>query len=458
MPVITFTCTRLAAPAIAHAQRHLEALANERRGKPTMREVIAAAVATPTNAADETDRAATSPASRRRRKEKKPKRKKKEKGKGREEEEETSAEGEKKPRMKTAADCVSRVRWDARLAEACFVVGYVDRFVGVVERPFSHFCWGEDLASVDDVEELAVPQHRIQYFKYRGLKVWDKSERLDLMFGSTGDTRDLHDAIAAYDALHPDDEEGATDSDDSDDEDFGDGGGNAKFTLSQATADVRYDLSDRPNYFVAVHVTNPEVIAKVTAIQADVRAYDPRLAEGFLHTGALHVTLAMLRLDGPDDVRACQVALRAAPRRLRRFLAAGPLALEFPALATFNQRVLYAATRRDERFLAFVQELQDHLLNNGVRVHHSLDYVPHLTVMKMSRPLARRLGTYYVDQRAYESRAGDSVGGQTCDRMYLCEISEMRNADGFYRHVTSVGLLPGDVDNDNDGGDDGTIG
>ena len=40
-----------------------------------------------------------------------------------------------------------------------------------------------------DYEALAIPQHRIEYFKYRGAKVWDKKSRLDLVFGSAGDNR-----------------------------------------------------------------------------------------------------------------------------------------------------------------------------------------------------------------------------------------------------------------------------
>ena len=40
-----------------------------------------------------------------------------------------------------------------------------------------------------DYEALAIPQHRIEYFKYRGTKVWDKKSRLDLVFGSAGDNR-----------------------------------------------------------------------------------------------------------------------------------------------------------------------------------------------------------------------------------------------------------------------------
>ena len=38
-----------------------------------------------------------------------------------------------------------------------------------------------------EYEALAIPQHRIEYFKYRGFKVWDKKSRLDLVFGSAGD-------------------------------------------------------------------------------------------------------------------------------------------------------------------------------------------------------------------------------------------------------------------------------
>ena len=96
----------------------------------------------------------------------------------------------KLPSMKTAADVISRLQWDKQLPIDKFTVGYVDRFKGVLEQPFNAFCW-EDLASVDDYEVLAIPQHRIQYFKYSGSKVWEKATRLDVIFGSTGDDRGI---------------------------------------------------------------------------------------------------------------------------------------------------------------------------------------------------------------------------------------------------------------------------
>ncbi|KAG7469274.1 hypothetical protein MATL_G00127340 [Megalops atlanticus] len=93
----------------------------------------------------------------------------------------------KKPRMRTADDVISRILWDASLNPADFSVGYLDRFLGVLERPFSEFSWDTDLCSCDYTEELALPRHRIQYFTYRGRRVWDRESRKDGVFGSTGD-------------------------------------------------------------------------------------------------------------------------------------------------------------------------------------------------------------------------------------------------------------------------------
>ena len=98
---------------------------------------------------------------------------------------EESQEGnEKKPPLKTAGDVRKRIQWDPDLQPEHFTVGYLDRFSGVVEKPFTAFTW-EHLSMVD-LNQLAVPQHRIQFYKYKDVKVWDKNQRLDLVFGSAG--------------------------------------------------------------------------------------------------------------------------------------------------------------------------------------------------------------------------------------------------------------------------------
>nr|XP_046255709.1 leukocyte receptor cluster member 9 isoform X1 [Scatophagus argus] len=92
----------------------------------------------------------------------------------------------KKPRMRTADDVISRILWDPSVDASEFVVGYVDRFLGVLERPFIDFNWDTNPCDCDYSTELALPRHRIQYFTYRGHRVWDRHTRTDRVFGSTG--------------------------------------------------------------------------------------------------------------------------------------------------------------------------------------------------------------------------------------------------------------------------------
>ncbi|XP_007955131.1 leukocyte receptor cluster member 9 [Orycteropus afer afer] len=95
-----------------------------------------------------------------------------------------AAEAEaKKPPLRTAAAVIQRIRWDPRLDPADFSVGYADRFLGVREEPFSAFCWDAPLAALGP-GVLAIPQHRVRYFRFRGRLVWDRASRTDRVFGS----------------------------------------------------------------------------------------------------------------------------------------------------------------------------------------------------------------------------------------------------------------------------------
>ncbi|KAL8176769.1 UNVERIFIED_CONTAM: hypothetical protein K2H54_038482 [Gekko kuhli] len=109
----------------------------------------------------------------------------------------------KKPAMKTAEDVISRLLWDTQVPAERFSIGYLDRFLGTLEEPFTAFSW-EDLASAGP-GVLAIPKHRIQYFKYGERVVWDKASRTDDVFGSTGSGRTIlqviEEAAAAAEAI-----------------------------------------------------------------------------------------------------------------------------------------------------------------------------------------------------------------------------------------------------------------
>ena len=81
--------------------------------------------------------------------------------------------------LRPALDILSRIRHDPSLEEEDFIVGYSDRHTDVKELPVT--LWKGDVT-----DEEFIPQHRILYFRRQadGVKVWDRAERLDLIFGS----------------------------------------------------------------------------------------------------------------------------------------------------------------------------------------------------------------------------------------------------------------------------------
>ncbi|WP_432839265.1 RNA repair domain-containing protein [Dactylosporangium sp. CA-092794] len=75
--------------------------------------------------------------------------------------------------LRPVQDVVSRIRYDAAIDAARFVVGYTERGAGIRETPLLAFVGGGD-----------VPWHRVQYLKAGPVTVWDRQARVDLVFGS----------------------------------------------------------------------------------------------------------------------------------------------------------------------------------------------------------------------------------------------------------------------------------
>lgn len=71
-------------------------------------------------------------------------------------------------KFKGADHICDRLLWDESLKKEEYVVGYEDRFLGVLEIPFTEFCMKKD-----------IPTHRVQYFKRKGELVWDRASKMN---------------------------------------------------------------------------------------------------------------------------------------------------------------------------------------------------------------------------------------------------------------------------------------
>eukprot|EP00741_Cyanophora_paradoxa_P014988 tig00020830_g14461.t1 len=107
-----------------------------------------------------------------------------------------AGEGEHKERFRGADLILNRIRHDPSLEPFLndFVVGYLDRFLGVVELPVTEF------KNVHDDRD-GVPLHRIRHFKLRGVRVWDRDRRLDLLTHSTDLAGEVQWRVDAAEAM-----------------------------------------------------------------------------------------------------------------------------------------------------------------------------------------------------------------------------------------------------------------
>jgi len=87
-------------------------------------------------------------------------------------------ESTKKPPLRTSEEVYKRIKWDPDYDKRDFIIGYIDRFDGLMEAPFEIFETG------DVSTENFVPWHRVQYFKKVSTDtiLWDRRIRKDDIF------------------------------------------------------------------------------------------------------------------------------------------------------------------------------------------------------------------------------------------------------------------------------------
>jgi len=87
----------------------------------------------------------------------------------------SDVENEKKPKLRTSEDVYKRIKHDDNLHSEDYSIVYEDHKFGDQEVAF------------DEFDKETIPFHRIWLYKRGGEIIWDRKNRVDLLFGS-GDT------------------------------------------------------------------------------------------------------------------------------------------------------------------------------------------------------------------------------------------------------------------------------
>ncbi|XP_045166065.2 uncharacterized protein LOC123529685 [Mercenaria mercenaria] len=367
----------------------------------------------------------------------------------------------KKPPMRTAADVIKRLQWDKAVDKEDFIIGYMDRIIGLVEKKFTAFTW-EDLASVD-IYSLAIPQHRIQYFKYKTEKVWDKNERLDNVFGSTGGKLTLVEAVKKFEDKLKDlddskiggekkqtpevdvienHEEGACDGDCEDDievnDEFETGQGSTEQTDVQNKDSLAASRSyKRPNYFVALQVTDKTTITRLVEAQKQVMAWYPRYTDHKIPENGFHLTLAVLKLDSMSDKQACVEVMNQAKVDLER-LARNTVPLIFHGVDHFSTRVIYAKVKYSQEFLVLVDKIRNVLDDAGFHMD-TCSFRPHLSLFNVRRSI--KWDNQSIMLNSFDD-SDQKFGSQAIDNVQICQMGTLpeKESTEFYQNIFSLNI------------------
>lgn len=288
--------------------------------------------------------------------------------------------------MKTAEDVISRIQWDERLPERHFIVGYLDRFTGVIEKPFSDFCW-DDYVTVDDINVLAVPRHRIQYFKYKSVIVWDKRNRTDLVFGSATPQQ-----VDIYEVIKKEDEKSGF-LQDTETEETATADDLNEFPINEELdeAEKSADVSNRPTHYVSIRITSSSICEKVTWVQESLETNFPGCCKKVVPLNYLHITLALVRPSSAQQQEDIKEKLAVALDSERSTLVQmcqqiNPDGVQLKGLILLGERIV--AGQLNE---AKLKPLQNHISNALRRAGFNVELPQtlHLTIAKLNTVRSR---------------------------------------------------------------------
>ncbi|CAF1126259.1 unnamed protein product [Rotaria magnacalcarata] len=342
----------------------------------------------------------------------------------------------KKCSMKTVEDVISRIEWDNSLDKRYFRVGYIDHFLGLQEKPFNDFDFKIDLSTISDrhTNILAIPKHRIQYFKYANEVIWDKKSRIDLMFGSTGSQQTIYDVVKRHENLV------ATKN--SQDEKLID--------IDHHIPTKRYlTLTDglhKPNYILSIPINDSSLVSYYVAYRERLLSKYPSFFSSSsslilsVDPHQLHLTLLTLRLESSLQVEQLIIALKRIQEEIHYHCSYPErICLEFRGIDTFHSKKLFVKCQQNNRLEnlrtlmieRIYEQQQKQKMNDIFFAGNYQDFIPHIILFKSKRKLST----------IYQNETNDVYfGKQWIDALHLSSIGTSENGQQKYHCIFKLDL------------------
>ncbi|XP_056010582.1 A-kinase anchor protein 7-like isoform X3 [Ostrea edulis] len=190
-----------------------------------------------------------------------------------------------------------------------------------------------------------------------------------------------------------------------------------------------------PNYFLAIQITEEEIIQKVKEIQDIILDKERNLSHAMIDIPTLHLTLGVYYLGDRASVLQAAESLNRFHDKLKVSDFAPP-SFTVSTLGNFNHKVVFASFADDQGLKdlnTLARDVKKSLEDDGLFTTDD-KFNPHITICKMSRdmPRLRRLGIKRIEPSHYEEKKYTYFGKQTAGGIQLCSMVEPRSESGYY--------------------------
>ncbi|XP_048384708.1 A-kinase anchor protein 7-like [Stegostoma tigrinum] len=200
-----------------------------------------------------------------------------------------------------------------------------------------------------------------------------------------------------------------------------------------------------PNYFVAIPMTNQQILDKIEEIQELLVTKEPKLLPAVIPVGRMHLTIVVAHLNKPEEVEKAVSALQQCKSKVDAILEGKPLILQFRGIGQFKNQVLFAKLSEDtddkviSTLKAVAESVEVLFRELGVNIEDSNEFRPHATFLKLSKsPVLRRKGFRKICPELYKEYEEAVFGTEVFQRIDLCSMHKKKQPSGYYHCESSI--------------------
>ncbi|XP_063022528.1 cyclic nucleotide-gated cation channel beta-1-like [Melospiza melodia melodia] len=144
---------------------------------------------------------------------------------------------------------------------------------------------------------------------------------------------------------------------------------------------------ESPNYFVAIPITDDQILDRIEDVQELIFSKEPDLSRALLPVQTMHLTIIVTHLGTEEEVKKAVLALKQSKTKVEDILQGKDLNLTFHGIGEFNNQVLYVKMlEEDQKMLSRIAEaVEECFIEMNLDISGSKDFKPHLTFLKLSK-------------------------------------------------------------------------